>query len=104
MQCRLPTRMLITGARSLCAILLLLAADHSLRAADPAKAAGDETPTEIPAPVYVTSMLARDAAIHAELNLNPRQLEAVRATVAKVDQPLWRLRDVPPERLRGPAR
>jgi peroxiredoxin len=50
---------------------------------------------EIPAPVYVTLMLARDPAVHAELGLKDGQLEAVRAAVAKVDGPLWLLRDVP---------
>jgi thiol-disulfide isomerase/thioredoxin len=67
---------------------------QSVAAADPATTAGAAT-AEIPAPVYVTLMLARDPAVHAELGLKPQQIEAVQAAVAEVDQPLWLLRDVP---------
>jgi thiol-disulfide isomerase/thioredoxin len=65
-----------------------------VQAAETEPAAEDAT-VEIPAPAYVTLMLARDGAVHAELGLNPRQIEALQAAVAEVDQPLWLLRDVP---------
>jgi thiol-disulfide isomerase/thioredoxin len=45
--------------------------------------------------VYVALMLARDKVVHAELGLNPKQIDAVQSAVAQVDQPLWLLRDVP---------
>jgi thiol-disulfide isomerase/thioredoxin len=68
-----------------------------MRAAETTPSEAEPT-VEIPAPVYVTLMLARDDAVHRELKLSPTQQTAVRAVVAKVDQPLWQLRDVPPQR------
>ncbi len=77
-------------------LAVAMASGGRLAAAEPP---ADEEPTvEIPAPVYVTLMLARDPAVQAELGLSRAQAAAVGAVVAKVDQPLWQLRDVPPER------
>ena len=53
----------------------------------------DQTP-EIPAPVYVTLMLARDPAVQTELKLSPKQLDELTTAIVEVDQPLWLLRDV----------
>ncbi|REK10234.1 MAG: thioredoxin [Planctomycetota bacterium] len=66
----------------------------ALSAAEPEKPAS-EADVEIPAPVYVNLMLARDPAVHAELGLDAREVAAVEQAIAKVDAPLWRLRDVP---------
>lgn len=66
-----------------------------LAAAETNQATEDESTIEIPAPVYLTLMLARDRVVHAELGLDRRQIEAVQAAVAEVDHPLWLLRDVP---------
>lgn len=51
---------------------------------------------EIPTPEYLRLMMARDRAVHAELKLDGLQREKLRAAVVEVDQPFWRLRDVPP--------
>jgi thiol-disulfide isomerase/thioredoxin len=64
-------------------------------AADTQPVTDDNPAVEIPAPVYVALMLARDPAVHNELGLDRRQVEAILAAVAAVDQPLWLLRDVP---------
>ncbi len=53
---------------------------------------------EIPAPAYVTLMMARDPAVQSELKLTAAQLTAVKAAIAEVDQPFWQLRDVPPQK------
>ncbi len=80
--------------RVLICLALLLACWPIAYAADPAK---ESEADEIPAPAYVSLMLARDPAIQAELKLSPTQLSAVRAAVSEVDQPFWQLRDVPPK-------
>lgn len=66
-----------------------------LPAAEPAQSADDEAAVETPAPAYVTLLLARDPAVHAELGLDARQIHAAEGAVAEVDHPLWVLRDVP---------
>jgi len=63
-------------------------------AAEPQPTA-DEPAVEIPAPAYVTLLIARDPAVHAELGLDAGQKDSVLAAVAEVDHPLWLLRDVP---------
>ena len=50
---------------------------------------------ETPAVPYLTLLLARDEAVHKELQLNGRQVAEVEAAVANVDEPFWVLRDVP---------
>jgi thiol-disulfide isomerase/thioredoxin len=67
----------------------------TLVAAETEPASQADSAVEVPAPVYVTLMLARDKVVHAELGLDRSQMDALRAAVAKVDQPLWLLRDVP---------
>jgi thiol-disulfide isomerase/thioredoxin len=64
-------------------------------AAQVEQATDDAAGIEIPAPAYVTLMLARDPAVHAELGLDAKGVKAVQAAVAVVDHPLWILRDVP---------
>lgn len=55
----------------------------------------DDSPApEIPAVPYLTLALVRDPSVHAELGLKPKQVEAVQAAVAEVDEPLWQIRDV----------
>jgi len=66
-----------------------------LGAADPPGTADSADAPEIPAPAYVTLALARDPAIHAELKLSTAQIARVLSAVARVDEPLWQLRDVP---------
>jgi thiol-disulfide isomerase/thioredoxin len=84
----------LARGRVLMAAWLVLAATRGLAAETGASTA---TPVpEIPAPAYVSLMLARDPAVHAELRLKPAQLQSLRATIAEVDQPLWLLRDVSP--------
>jgi peroxiredoxin len=63
-------------------------------AAEPQPAA-DALAVEIPAPAYVTLLIARDPAVHAELGLDAKQKASVMAAVAEADHPLWLLRDVP---------
>jgi thiol-disulfide isomerase/thioredoxin len=87
-----PRRM--SARQFLFGMALLLACGPSARGADPAD--GQQT-DEIPAPAYVTLMLARDPAVQSELKLSAAQLSAVRAAVAEIDQPFWHLRDVPPK-------
>ncbi len=53
-------------------------------------------PVEIPTPEYVRLMMARDGAVQRELKLSPAQSGQLKAAVIEVDQPFWRLRDVPP--------
>lgn len=73
-----------------------------LTAAEPEPVVEPDKPVaEIPAPAYVTLMLARDPAVQAELELSPQQRAAVAGVVAEVDQPLWQLRDVPLEHSRA---
>jgi thiol-disulfide isomerase/thioredoxin len=76
-----------------CAVAALLCLPAA-GAAEPEKPAEDPG-VEIPAPAYVTLMLARDPAVHAELGLDLKTVKAVGAAVAAVDHPLWLLRDVP---------
>jgi thiol-disulfide isomerase/thioredoxin len=72
---------------------LALAAEGKTKKSDTAAEAGEASP-EIPAPVYLTLALARDAAVHSELGLKASQIDAVQAAIAEVDEPLWQLRDV----------
>ncbi len=65
----------------------------------PAIAADAQAPpeaVEIPTPQYVRLMMARDDAVQEELKLSPAQRMKVEAAIVEVDQPFWRLRDVPP--------
>lgn len=55
----------------------------------------DEPPAEIPAVPYLTLALIRDPSVQAELELRAKQVEAVQAAIAEIDEPMWRLRDVP---------
>ncbi|MBX9789204.1 MAG: redoxin domain-containing protein [Pirellulales bacterium] len=82
--------------------IAVLSTGHSKTAAgeppstDEATTAETADPTpEIPAPVYVTLMLARDSAVQSELKLRRDQLDELTAAIAQVDHSLWRLRDVP---------
>lgn len=59
------------------------------------KSSSEEVSPEVPAVPFLTVGLIRDAAVHKELSLNPKQVAAVESAVAEVDEPLWRLRDVP---------
>lgn len=58
----------------------------------------EDLPVEIPAVPYVTLGLIRDPAVHQELKLNPKQIDAVQSAIAEVDEPFWQLRDVPVNR------
>ena len=60
-----------------------------------ASTAPEELPAEIPAVPYLTLAIARDPSIHAELGLKPKQIEAVHAAIADVDETFWQLRDIP---------
>lgn len=51
----------------------------------------------IPVPHPITSLL-RSATIHRELNLAPGAVEQIERGVSGIEQPLWRLRDLPPEK------
>lgn len=78
------------------AMIVLITGREAQSADDPApKSESTEPALEIPAPVYVTLMLARDPAVQSELRLSREQIDAVAAAIAKVDHPLWVLRDVP---------
>jgi thiol-disulfide isomerase/thioredoxin len=79
----------------LACVAVLLWSTPAVPAAQPQQAADEAADVEIPAPSYVTLMLARDPAVHAELGLDAKQVKAVQAAVAAVDHPLWVLRDVP---------
>lgn len=76
---------------------IALTAAREARSTDDAASKNEATEPalEIPAPVYVTLMLVRDPAVQAELQLSREQMRAVATAIAKVDQPLWVLRDVP---------
>jgi thiol-disulfide isomerase/thioredoxin len=72
----------------------------SAASADPKASATDEQSSgdavvETPALPYLTLMLVRDPAVHKELRLDQRQVQRIEATIAKVDQRFWILRDVP---------
>lgn len=54
-----------------------------------------ELPPEIPALPYLLLRLVRDESLQKELNLTSEQKEKLQAVIAEVDEPLWRLRDVP---------
>jgi len=56
----------------------------------------------VPIPHPLT-MLLRDATAQTRLGLRPDQIDAVKAAVGQVDQPLWRLRDLPAEQRNEPA-
>jgi len=57
----------------------------------------------IPIPHPITSLL-RSARIHRELNLTPEIITQIEQAADKVDQPLWRLRDLPPDKCNEQAR
>ena len=76
-------------------VALVLSTSDRLAAAQPQPATETDSDVEILAPVYVTLMLARDEAVHAELRLARGQTSAIAAAVTEVDHPLWLLRDVP---------
>ena len=56
----------------------------------------------VPIPHPLT-MLLRDPQVHRDLALQPAQVAAVVAAVEEAELPLWRLRDLPPEKRREPA-
>ena len=58
-------------------------------------ASKEDLPPEIPAVPFLTLGLIRDAAVQSELGLNSKQIENLQAAIAEVDEPLWRLRDIP---------
>jgi len=62
--------------------------------ADDARPAAEAV--EIPTPEYVRLMMARDEAVQKELKLSTAQRAQLQAAVVEVDQPFWRLRDIPP--------
>jgi hypothetical protein len=86
----------VTQASLLCALLI----SSSGLGREPAGSDVDEGVT-IPHP---TTILLRASAVHRELGLRPEQTNAVQAAVDEVDQPLWRLRDLPAEERNEPAR
>ena len=51
----------------------------------------------IPIPHPITSLL-RSGGIHRELNLTPEIITRIEQAADEVDQPLWRLRDLPPDK------
>lgn len=51
----------------------------------------------IPVPHPITSLL-RSARIHRELQLTPETIAQIEQAADEVDQPLWRLRDLPPDK------
>ena len=55
----------------------------------------DDAPAEVPAVPYLTLAIVRDSAVQGELVLKPKQIEAVQAAIAEVDESFWQLRDVP---------
>jgi len=73
---------------------ILLVLDSAPAIAADAQAPSDAV--EIPTPQYVRLMMARDSAVQTELKLSPAQRIKVKAAIVEVDQPFWRLRDVPP--------
>jgi peroxiredoxin len=77
--------------------MIALTAGRAARSADDAapKSESTEQAVEIPAPVYVLLMLARDPAVQSELQLSRDQTDVVADAIAKVDRSLWVLRDVP---------
>jgi thiol-disulfide isomerase/thioredoxin len=68
------------------------------RAASKAAAAKNAKADGISTLAYLTLMVARDPAVHADLRLTRKQLAGVKAAVAQVDGPLWQLRGVPVEK------
>ena len=59
------------------------------------KQTAEDAPPEIPAVPFLTLGLIRDPAVHSELGLDAKQISGVQTAIAQVDQPFWRLRDVP---------
>ena len=55
----------------------------------------EELPDEIPAVPFLTLGLVRDPQVQAELGLDAKQIELIQAAIAEVDEPFWRLRDIP---------
>jgi thiol-disulfide isomerase/thioredoxin len=74
---------------------ILHAAPAKPAAKSDSKSTADSETAEIPAVPYLTLALIRDPSIHAELGLTPKQVAAVQAAIAEVDESFWRLRDVP---------
>jgi thiol-disulfide isomerase/thioredoxin len=82
-------------------LLLSAALAVSIFAAEPRRAKSDTSSetnaaaakSDTPALPFLTVMLARDPAVHAELNLTSQQREALDQAIANVDLPLWQLRD-----------
>ena len=56
----------------------------------------------IPVPHPITSLL-RSPRVHRELRLSPETAERIESAVESVDLPLWRLRDLPPDKRNGRA-
>ena len=88
-------RYLCAGSFLLVSALLTIAGSARSAADDATTIDGAEQSIEIPSVAYVTLMLARDPAVHSELQLKRKQIDELSAAVAEVDQPLWLLRDVP---------
>ena len=88
---------------TLLASIAALSPDHGDVSAAPPKtstrkansASPADLPPEIPAVPFLTLALIRDPAIQSELELNSKQAEVLQQAIAEVDEPLWRLRDVP---------
>ena len=59
------------------------------------KQSAEDTPPEVPAVPFLTLGLIRDPAVHSELGLDTKQISGVQTAIAQVDQPFWRLRDIP---------
>lgn len=57
----------------------------------------------VPIPNPLTVLL-RDAGVHEELELNPKEIALLQAALDEVDLPLWRLRDLPVEQRNAPAK
>ena len=74
---------------------ILRAAPAKSAAKSDSKSPADGEPVEIPAVPFLTLALVRDPSVHAELGLMPKQVAAVQAAIAEVDESFWRLRDVP---------
>lgn len=74
---------------------LALSAPPKSRTVSEAKQASEDLPAEIPAVPFLTVALIRDPSVRDELGLKPKQRDAVDAAIAEIDEPLWRVRDVP---------
>lgn len=95
MKFTLKTMTSIVGSAMLAGTVALSAPPAKPVADSNSKLVVKELPVEIPAVPYVTLGLIRDPAVHQELKLNPKQIDAVQTAIAEVDERLWQLRDVP---------